>query len=355
MNILITGGTGLIGTALRESLQEKGHQITIVSRNPQQIVPGVRLISWDLDPLITELEGTDAVVNLAGASLAGNNPLAMRWTKTRRREIINSRIKAGETLCVALEKAQQKLDAFKAEAKVVIDDKFFGAPTPKQFKNPTVTGNYQAKINLPKPAHDFLPPEPPSFGDVNAKIVLNSDFENDPASNKDQSENQPQRTKAMKASSAKVISENDSNDPIARGLELASEQTTSPQYALHGKCPITLLQDSKWVDGDPKIGCVHRNRIYIFTNEANLKAFQSDPDANSPILAGYDPVVFQETGRLVDGLEKHGVFMGKPPQQRIVLFATAETRARFQSQPKKYLEAVRQAMKSTGASSKLLR
>ena len=108
MNILITGGTGLIGTALKESLQEKGHQITIVSRNPQQIVPGARLISWDLDPLITELEGTDAVVNLAGASLAGNNPLDMRWTKIRRREIINSRIKAGETLCVALEKAQQK-------------------------------------------------------------------------------------------------------------------------------------------------------------------------------------------------------------------------------------------------------
>ena len=108
MNILITGGTGLIGTALRESLQEKGHQITIVSRNPQQIVPGVRLISWDLDPLITELEGTDAVVNLAGASLSGNNPLDMRWTKTRRREIINSRIKAGETLCVAIEKAQKK-------------------------------------------------------------------------------------------------------------------------------------------------------------------------------------------------------------------------------------------------------
>lgn len=108
MNILITGGTGLIGSALKQSLQKKGHQITIVSRNPQQIVPGVRLISWDLDRLIAELEVSDAIVNLAGASLAGNNPITMRWTKARKEEIIYSRIKAGETLCIALEKTQKK-------------------------------------------------------------------------------------------------------------------------------------------------------------------------------------------------------------------------------------------------------
>jgi len=112
MKILITGGTGLIGTALGESLQKEGHQITIVSRNPHQIVPGVRLISWDLDQLTTELEDTEAVVNLAGESLAGSNPITMRWTKTRKEEIINSRIRAGQILCAALEKAQMKPEIF---------------------------------------------------------------------------------------------------------------------------------------------------------------------------------------------------------------------------------------------------
>jgi len=105
MKIIITGGTGLIGTALSQSLQKKGHQITIVSRNPQQLLPGVRIISWDLNPLINELENSDAVVNLAGASLAGKNPLNMRWTKVRKAEIINSRVKAGNHLSTALEQA----------------------------------------------------------------------------------------------------------------------------------------------------------------------------------------------------------------------------------------------------------
>ena len=86
-----------------------------------------------------------------------------------------------------------------------------------------------------------------------------------------------------------------------------------------------------------------------------MNIFQADPDANSPILAGYDPVIYQEAGRLVDGLAKHCVFMGKVPMQRIVLFANAQNRARFQSEPKKYLESVRQAMLKTGASSKLLK
>ncbi len=108
MNILITGGTGLIGTALRKSLQQKGHQITVISRNTQQIIPGVKLNSWDLETLIAELEDTDAIVNLAGESLAGSNPLSMRWTEARKEKIINSRIKSGEILSSALEKVQKK-------------------------------------------------------------------------------------------------------------------------------------------------------------------------------------------------------------------------------------------------------
>ena len=137
---------------------------------------------------------------------------------------------------------------------------------------------------------------------------------------------------------------------IEEGLNKASATPAKPNYALHGKCPVSLLTRSKWIDGDETIGCVHRNRIYIFSSQENLQTFQSNPDAFSPILAGYDPVVFEETGRLVDGSEEYGVFMGKAPQQRIVLFASPETRARFQLEPRKYLQTVRQAMdKSSSA------
>lgn len=247
--------------------------------------------------------------------------------------------------------AQLRTKTLQAEPKIVMDDKFFGQPSAKQEED-VVVGNYQAKINLPK-TNEFLPPEPPAF-------VGNAD--DDDASNEstdqfaDDNEVQRPRTTAIAASATKIVTPTTNPaDPIATGLDLASIKTTKPKYALHGKCPVTLLAKSKWVSGDPKWGCVHRNRIYIFTTEQNLKIFQTDPDAYSPILAGYDPVIFQESGRLVDGLEKHGVFMGKPPHQRIVLFANAQTRAQFQVQPKMYLEAVRQAMEETGASSKLMR
>ena len=120
-------------------------------------------------------------------------------------------------------------------------------------------------------------------------------------------------------------------------------------FALHGKCPVTLMTESKWVDGDPQFGCVHRGRTYLFFSQQNLRTFQADPDKYSPLLAGYDPVIYHERGDLVEGLEVHGVFMGQLPNQRIVLFSSAETRAKFENGPntKNYIETVRQAMLST--------
>ena len=132
-------------------------------------------------------------------------------------------------------------------------------------------------------------------------------------------------------------------------------QPQKPQLALQGKCPVTLLTESQWVDGDPRWGCVHRNRTYLFASDANLKRFQSDPDGFSPILAGFDPVVFHESGTLADGLEEHGVFMGKTDHQRVVLFSGPETRARFKKDPKKYLNTVRQAMQTSSDASSLMR
>ena len=136
----------------------------------------------------------------------------------------------------------------------------------------------------------------------------------------------------------------------------AIEVAPPKNVALHGKCPITLLKKGVWVDGDPQWGCVHRDRTYLFASEADLRVFQKDPDANSPLLAGYDPVVFHNLGELVDGDEAHGVFMGKLPNQRVVLFSSAKTRAEFESNPKNYIETIRQAMQATGgSSSKLMR
>lgn len=237
-----------------------------------------------------------------------------------------------------------KNEAKKAEPKIVMDDKFFGQPTAIPLPNQGSSGNYHAKISLPEPEpSDALVPETPDLDNgVNLQVA------ND----------QVQRPGNKSNSAASSNISFPSTDPaaiISRSEEAVSSKSAKLEHALRGKCPVTLLTESKWVDGNPKWGCIHRNRVYIFANEQKLKTFQTDPDAYSPILAGYDPVVYQESGRLVDGLEKHGVFMGEMPRQRIVLFGDPETRARFVSEPMKYLDAVRQAMEQTGASPKLLR
>jgi|SRR5262245_6901073 len=86
MRVLITGAGGLIGGALARFLTAGGHSVArLVRRRP---VDGSEL-HWDptagtVDP--AALRGCDAVVHLAGASIAGG-----RWTRSRRSEILESR------------------------------------------------------------------------------------------------------------------------------------------------------------------------------------------------------------------------------------------------------------------------
>jgi thiol-disulfide isomerase/thioredoxin len=151
---------------------------------------------------------------------------------------------------------------------------------------------------------------------------------------------QPMQVKTKNVASKHVASKRKTpNAQVAR---------KKPAVALKGKCPVTLLQDGKWVDGDAKYGCVHRDRLYLFADGQKLKEFRSNPDQFSPVLAGYDPVVFHKEGQLVEGLAEHGVFMGKGDSQQILLFRNAESRALFQANPAAYMNSVRQAMQSTG-------
>lgn len=85
MNILITGSSGLIGTALKESLASSGHGIFTMTRNqtgnkPFSWQPGENKINLDNSTPI------DAVIHLAGANIAKG-----RWTKKRKQTILESR------------------------------------------------------------------------------------------------------------------------------------------------------------------------------------------------------------------------------------------------------------------------
>lgn len=90
MNILITGGTGLIGKHLTKLLLSKGYKVSLLSRKKEQI-PNVKVYQWDIEKGQIDAEAltnVDYIVHLAGAGIADK-----RWTKKRKQEIIDSRIK----------------------------------------------------------------------------------------------------------------------------------------------------------------------------------------------------------------------------------------------------------------------
>ena len=99
MKILISGASGLIGAALKESLVREGHEAWALTR--RKAGGGKREIAWDPRAGIEgdqSLEGFGAVIHLAGASIGA------RWTPARKTEIRDSRVKGtrllSETLAV---------------------------------------------------------------------------------------------------------------------------------------------------------------------------------------------------------------------------------------------------------------
>ncbi len=113
MRVIITGGTGLIGSALAKNLAADGHEVISLSRNPAQhtFPQGVRGVAWDSKTAAGWghlADGADAIVNLAGAPIAGDGLFPARWTAERKRRIRQSRIDAGTAVTEAVAAATTK-------------------------------------------------------------------------------------------------------------------------------------------------------------------------------------------------------------------------------------------------------
>ena len=102
MNILISGATGLVGSALIPALESAGHSVRRLVR--VRPLAGSPEVYWDptgsFDP-VGGIEGFDAVVHLAGESVAA------RWTRDRKVRILNSRKQGTMTLASAAARSKR--------------------------------------------------------------------------------------------------------------------------------------------------------------------------------------------------------------------------------------------------------
>lgn len=101
MNILLTGGTGFIGSSLCKKLLARGDQITVLTRRPEQLRLPIKAV--DSFNTLSGDEVFDVIINLAG------EPIADRpWTQRRRRVLRDSRIALTQQLFNYIEGCKQR-------------------------------------------------------------------------------------------------------------------------------------------------------------------------------------------------------------------------------------------------------
>jgi len=113
--ILITGGTGLVGRALSSALLEKKHNVIILTRSTKQMAispqpkNGIQWVQWNVEAQTIDKDAVakaDYIIHLAGAGVADK-----RWTKKRKQEIVDSRVKSGALLVTALSEIENNVKA----------------------------------------------------------------------------------------------------------------------------------------------------------------------------------------------------------------------------------------------------
>ncbi len=115
---LISGGTGLVGSALVKELKMQGHHIHILTRNPKAYATTdqVTYFEWDpkknyLDP--KALQSVEHIIHLAGSNIAGS-----RWSEDYKKELLDSRILGTRLLCSELKKQGRKVKSIVSSSAV---------------------------------------------------------------------------------------------------------------------------------------------------------------------------------------------------------------------------------------------
>jgi uncharacterized protein (TIGR01777 family) len=105
MNLLITGGTGFIGSALCSRLLAENHTLVVLSRHPEGIKPPIKAIANLAD--LKDSDHFDVVINLAGEPIANK-----RWSEQQKHQIFSSRINTTQQLVSYFKRLKNKPQLF---------------------------------------------------------------------------------------------------------------------------------------------------------------------------------------------------------------------------------------------------
>ena len=142
MNILIAGATGLVGNAITDLCKERGYFVHYLTTNKTKIKSTSILKGFYWDPKTQEIDtnclnGIDAIINLAGASVS------KRWSATYKKEIEDSRIDSVRLLHKLLSENEHKVQYFTSASAMGIYPSSYTNEYVESYDkiNPTFLGN----------------------------------------------------------------------------------------------------------------------------------------------------------------------------------------------------------------------
>ncbi|MDX1930561.1 MAG: thioredoxin family protein [Pirellulaceae bacterium] len=145
---------------------------------------------------------------------------------------------------------------------------------------------------------------------------------------------------AMLVANSKILSDDapaETTGDTKLGLIEAAPPEMEPA-AFNGYCPISLVKTGLKVQGKTEHAVRHRGRTYLMENPEAVREFMQAPDRFSPVLSGYDPMVFLESGKLVDGTLENALY--DPNSGMIILFSSASSQNKFKADPVRNTKAL---------------
>ncbi|TWT50294.1 Thiol:disulfide interchange protein DsbD [Rubripirellula amarantea] len=134
--------------------------------------------------------------------------------------------------------------------------------------------------------------------------------------------------------------------PVAAATKAPSQKVSrsskSPELAMDGYCPVTVVNESRWVEGKPDFGVIHLGKLYLFDSKQAMATFLIDPIPYTPVLNEIDVVRFFEERKIVKG--KREFAMQDPVNKRMFFFADEDAMIHFENEWGRYVGAAIQVM-----------